>query len=149
MARLRESRTLSAARASRSTGRAISHVSRNDESSVTPMATRMNGIRARRWAAMIWSTSTASRVNTPSTAATRCTGMDTETTRSPFWAVRIPSTVSPFSARATSRFSDACAWATVRGSAEASLSSIWTCRFRAPGRRAGGSGRHSTRSETT
>ncbi len=124
MARLRDSRTLSAARASRSTGRAISQVSRKDDRRVTPIATRMKGTRARRWAAMILSTSTASRVRTPSTASTRCTGMETLTTRSPFWAVRSPQTVSPFSALATSRERDAWALATVAGSAEASLSSI-------------------------
>ncbi len=149
IARLRDRRTLSAARARRSTGRAISQVSRKDESRLTPMATRMKGAKARLWAAMILSTSTASRVSTPSTASTRWTGMETETTRSPFWAVRMPQTVSPFSALPTSRDREAWARAMVRGSADAPLSSLCQRSCSPPGLSAGGKGRDSTRSDTT
>ncbi len=149
MARLRDRRTLSAARASLSTGPAISQVSNTEDSRVTPIATRMKGISARRWAAMILSTSTASSVRAPSTACTRCTGMDTETTRPPSWAVRMSHTVSPFSALATSLFSDAWARATTSGLVEASLSRNSPRSCRPPRLRAGGSGRHSTRSVTT
>ncbi len=85
----------------------------------------MKGIKARLWSAMILSTSTASSVSTPSTASTRRTGMDTETTRPPFWAVRMPQTVSPFSALSTSVLSEAWAAAMVPGLLEASLSSTW------------------------
>ncbi len=122
MARLRDSRTLSAARASLSTGPAISHVSSTEDSRVTPIATRMKGISARRWAAMILSTSTASSVRTPRTASTRLTGIETETTRWPFCAVRISQLLSPFSALATSPLSDAWARCRVWGLDEASLS---------------------------
>ncbi len=67
MARARDSRTLSAAQASFSTGRAIRRLSNRDDTKVAPNATSTKGSMARRWAAMVASMSPASRVSTPST----------------------------------------------------------------------------------
>jgi hypothetical protein len=95
MARAPSSRTRSAARARRSTGRAISWCSRIDDRDHPGGHDQGEGQQGARSAAMISSTSPASRVSTPSTACTCWIGIDTETTRSPFSATRTPETASP------------------------------------------------------
>ena len=107
----------------------------------------MKGASAIRSRAMISSTSLASSVSTPSTAFTCWMGTETETTRSPLAARRMPETIRPLMALPTSLFSSALAWATTFGLAP----SVSACRLKAgsPRLRAGGSTFHSTRSEMT
>src|SRR5579862_2044962 len=145
MARARFSRTLSAAADSRRTGWAINWVRANDESRLTATAMAMNGICAARSAAMIWSTSLASSVSTPSTSRTRWIGIETETTRPPFSATRTPATVWPLSAvwislsSACSAAAASCGFGSKPGKAKGF----------SPGFSAGGSCVDSTRSATT
>ncbi len=127
-------------------GWAISWVSISDDSRVTPMATRAKGIRAARSAAMISSTSPASRVRTPSTARTCWMGMETETTRLPFSDTRMSVAGSPRRARPTSsaRAWRAASWARVGFLKPRSMLKVLS-----PGFLAGGNGLASTRSATT
>ncbi len=104
MARARAWRTRSAALASRSTGCAIRALSSREVNTLAATAIRTKGIMARRWAAMILSTSPASSVSTPRIARSYRTGRDTETTRSPAAVVRRPPTTArPASTALTSR----------------------------------------------
>ena len=76
-------RIRSAASASRRKGRAIPSVSITDVMKAISTATPMNGTNATRSARMISSMSLASSTSTPTTADTRCTGIETEITRLP------------------------------------------------------------------
>ncbi len=102
---------------------------------------------ARRWAAMIWSTSPASSVRTPTTARTFWIGRDTDTTRPPeALGRRSPLTTWPVRAALTSRSSAALAsaWRFSSG-----FSGGWGRLRRSPPRfLAGGRTLSSTRSAT-
>ena len=76
-------RIRSAASARRRKGRAIPSVSSTEVMNAISTATPMNGTSAARSARMISSMSLASSTSTPTTAETRCTGIDTEITRLP------------------------------------------------------------------
>ena len=144
MERARDRRTRSAAEASRSTGAAISRLSRSEEIKVAHRATNTKGKIARRWAAMVASMSPASKVSTPSTALTFWIGSETDTTCSPLGLMRMSLICSPCSASETSLFSADLAWAWAWG-----LGAVGECgqgRLHAPRLWAGGRGRSSTRS---
>ncbi|MNX99212.1 hypothetical protein D3C86_1316460 [compost metagenome] len=109
MARARCRRTWSAAADRRITGRATNRCSTRADSRFTARATRAKGVRARRCAARVSSTSPASRVRTPRTCWTWRTGRETETTRSPFSLRRMSAWGAPCRARSTSAESSALA----------------------------------------
>ncbi len=145
MARARDRRTLSAARDSRRIGSATAPFSSRLEASTAATAIMMKGIRARRWAATIRSTSPASTVSTPSTACTFWIGMETLTRRPPVSDMRTPATRSPVKAWATSARS--CWWALA--SRRASTAKRDQGQRNSPGLAAGGKGRSTTLSAIT